>query len=53
MIAWALIAAMLIVGLLLLSVVAPGLARGWRTVTRAFIAAPLMLVALTVVSSVT
>ena len=48
MIAWAVTAALLVVGFALVAPLAPEAAAPWRTLTRAFVVAPLMLVALTV-----
>lgn len=51
MIAWAAVAMVLVVMFAPLAAFAPPAAEAWRTVTRAFIAAPLTLVALTVLLS--
>ena len=52
MIAWAIVATMLVAMFTVLAAVSPAAAEAWRTVTRAFIAAPLSLVAMTLVLSV-
>ncbi|MGE5595860.1 MAG: hypothetical protein ACM3S1_07480 [Hyphomicrobiales bacterium] len=52
MIAWAVTAAILLAGLGLAQAAAPATATAWRTVTRAFIVAPMTLVLLTLMLSV-
>jgi hypothetical protein len=51
-IAWAATSAALVLGLVLVTLFAPGAVSHWRTLTHAFIAAPLALVALTVLASI-
>ena len=51
MIAWAAVALVLAVVFAPLAAMAPAAADAWRTVTRAFIAAPLTLVGMTILLS--